>query len=52
MSDAERIRELEKEVADLKAKIDFVLKSLGFNEAELLEFRQLTTIPAPPPDGV
>ncbi len=52
MTDSDRLQKLEDEVEDLKAKLDYLLRQSGFNEAELVHFRKFSTIPAPPPDGV
>jgi len=52
MTDRERIETLEAEVLDLRAKCDFLLRHFGFTEDELADFRQRSTMPSPPPDGV
>lgn len=52
MTDRERIEQLEADVLELKAKCDFLLRHAGFSEDELVDFRQRSTMPSPPPDGV
>lgn len=53
MTDAERIEQLEREVLDLRDRLETIWKLLNLDGSSLPDdFRERSTIPAPPPSGV